>query len=81
MTVSAAEGLSARPLPGERDQHVHDEGPDARAPEEGDEELEVQPRPGSRGGRGHTVTVLFCLVVVQLAWLAALTYGALSLLR
>lgn len=81
MTVGAAQDLAARALPGDQHERVHDGRPEGRTPEESDEEREVQPHQVSRGGRGQTVTVLFCLVVVQLAWLAALTYGALSLLR
>lgn len=81
MTVTAAEGLPARALPGERDEQVHDERPAAGAPGEARNQVEVRLQPAPSGSRGHTVTVLFCLAGVQLAWLAALLYGAYALLR
>jgi hypothetical protein len=80
MTATAAEGLPARALPGERDEQVRHHGPHGRTPEEARNETEILHRAGS-GSRGHAVTILFCLVIVQVTWLAALTYGAYSLLR
>jgi hypothetical protein len=80
MTATAAEGLPARALPAEREEQVHHEGPDGGGPEQAGEECDALHRAAS-GSRGHAVTVLFCLVVVQVTWLAALTYGAYSLLR
>jgi hypothetical protein len=54
------------------------EGSRVRAPA-GERDEQAQDRPS--GSRGRAIAVLLCLVVVQLAWLAALTYGAYSLLR
>lgn len=81
MTTTAAEGLPARALPDERDEEVRDEGPDGGAPEEAREQADVRMQSAGSRSRGHVVTVLFCVVVVQGAWLAALLYGAYSLLR
>ncbi|HEU5371782.1 MAG TPA: hypothetical protein VFU51_05280 [Gaiellaceae bacterium] len=78
MTATAAEGLPARALPGESDEQLHQEGPDGRTPEQTGDGAET---PHRAGGRAVAGTVLFCLVIVQISWLAALTYGAYSLLR
>jgi hypothetical protein len=80
MSLTAADGFPAGALPGERDEQAHDAGPDGGAAEDAQHEAEV--RPAARlGGRGHAATILLCLVVVQVTWLAALLYGVYALLR
>jgi hypothetical protein len=79
MTASAAEGLPAGALPGERDEDVRHEGPDGHTPEEVGEPERLH-RAGARN-RDHAATILFCLATVQVTWLAALMYGAYLLVR
>lgn len=80
MTASAAEGLRAPAPPGERDEQDHGGGPDGRSLEAAPAgRPDIRPAGAASRKRGRTTTVLFCLLAVQIAWLAVLAYGAYAL--
>jgi hypothetical protein len=62
-------------------EQVQGDEPDAYAPQKGHRQPEVQVPPVPLRVRVHAATVLSSLIVVQLAWLVTLAYGAYLLLR
>jgi len=84
MTASAAAGVEARArdegLDAEPEQ-VQGGEPDADAPQQGHRQPEVRMPPVPLRVRVHSATVLSSVIVVQLAWLVTLGYGAYLLLR
>jgi len=80
MSATAARGTPADALPGEGNEQVHDDGPDGRAPEDADDQVDVRLHGAWSGSRGHAATVLFLLGLVEATWLAALLYAAYILL-
>lgn len=62
-------------------EQVQGDEPHAYAPQKGHRQPEVQLPPVPLRVRVHAATVLSSLIVVQLAWLVTLAYGAYLVLR
>jgi hypothetical protein len=79
-TVAQGRRVPAGRLPAEqRNELVHDGGPDEHVPRQAGDVRQIELRGRSFASRIHGATLLLVIVVVQLAWLTTLGYAFLRL--